>query len=67
MTGIMAALIGLATILTAQTLVWMISVRRREASVADTCWGLGFVAARVRRTARERRMVDLTGIEPVTS
>jgi steroid 5-alpha reductase family enzyme len=42
-TGFMAALIGLATILTAQTLVWLISVRRRDASVADVCWGLGFV------------------------
>ena len=43
MTGIRAALIGLGTILAAQTLVWMISVRRRDASVADICWGLGFV------------------------
>jgi len=38
----MAALIGLAMILTAQTLVWLISVRRRDASVADVFWGLGF-------------------------
>ena len=37
------ALIGLGTILTALTLVWMISVRLRDASVADICWGLGFV------------------------
>ena len=42
-TGIMAALIGLGTILTALTLVWMISVRLRDASIADICWGLGFV------------------------
>jgi len=39
----MPALIGLGTILTASTLVWMISVRLRDASVADICWGLGFV------------------------
>ena len=39
----MAALIGLGTILTALTLVWMLSVRLRDASVADVCWGLGFV------------------------
>ena len=43
MTGIMAALIGLGTILTTLTFVWMISVRLRDASVADICWGLGFV------------------------
>lgn len=43
MTGIVAALIGLGTILTTLTLVWMISVKRRDASVADICWGLGFV------------------------
>ena len=39
----MAAVIGLGTILTTLTLVWMISVRLRDASVADICWGLGFV------------------------
>jgi steroid 5-alpha reductase family enzyme len=39
----MAALIGLGTILTALTLVWMISVKLRDASVVDICWGLGFV------------------------
>lgn len=43
MTDIMAALIGLGTILTALTLVWMISVRLRDASIADICWGFGFV------------------------
>ena len=37
------ALIGLGTILTASTLVWMISVRLEDASIADICWGLGFV------------------------
>ena len=39
----MAALIGLATILTALTIVWLISLRLEDASVADICWGLGFV------------------------
>ena len=38
----MAALIGLATILMTLTLVWVVSVRLRDASVADICWGLGF-------------------------
>ena len=42
MTGIVAALIALGTILTAQTAVWVISVRRRNASVADVGWGIGF-------------------------
>ena len=39
----MPALIGLGTILMASTLAWMVSVRLRDASVADVCWGLGFV------------------------
>jgi steroid 5-alpha reductase family enzyme len=39
----MAALIGLATILTVLTFVWVLSLRLQDASVADTCWGLGFV------------------------
>ena len=39
----MSALIGLGTILTTLTLVWMISVRLQDASVADIFWGLGFV------------------------
>jgi len=42
-TGTMAALVGLGTILTAATLVWILSVRLRDASVADICWGSGFV------------------------
>lgn len=37
------ALIGLGTILTASTLVWMISVRLEDASIADIWWGSGFV------------------------
>ena len=43
MTGLEAALIGLGTILTVLTFVWVFSVRLQDASVADTCWGLGFV------------------------
>ena len=43
MTGVLTALIGLATILTAGTVVWVLSVWRRDASIADICWGLGFV------------------------
>ena len=43
MTSLEAALIGLGTILTVLTFVWVISVRLQDASVADTCWGLGFV------------------------
>lgn len=43
MTGIMAALIGLATILTVLAVVWGLSLRLQDASVADVCWGLGFV------------------------
>ena len=43
MTGTLAAIIGLGTILAAATLVWMLSVKLRDASIADVCWGLGFV------------------------
>jgi steroid 5-alpha reductase family enzyme len=42
-TGMMAALIGLATILSILTLVWVLSVKLRDASIADVCWGAGFV------------------------
>src|SRR6187401_12462 len=42
-TALTPALVGLGTILTASTLVWMISVRLEDASIADICWGLGFV------------------------
>jgi steroid 5-alpha reductase family enzyme len=41
--GIDAALIGLTTILVTVTIVWLVSVRLRDASVADIYWGLGFV------------------------
>ena len=43
MTSTLAAIIGLGTILAAMTLVWILSVRLRDASIADVCWGLGFV------------------------
>ncbi len=43
MTAVLAALIGLATILTVFAFVWVISLRLHDASVADACWGLGFV------------------------
>ena len=39
-----AALAGLGAVLTALTLVWVLSVKRRDASIVDVCWGLGFVA-----------------------
>jgi steroid 5-alpha reductase family enzyme len=37
------ALVGLATVLTVLTLVWVLSLRLRDASIADVAWGLGFV------------------------
>ena len=43
MTSAVAAIIGLGTILAAATSVWILSVRLRDASIADVCWGLGFV------------------------
>ena len=43
MTSITLALIGLGAIVAASTLVWMISVRLRDASIADIFWGFGFV------------------------
>ena len=42
-TGTEAALAGLGAILAALTLVWMLSLRLRDASIVDVCWGLGFV------------------------
>ena len=41
--GTLTAIIGLGTILAAATLVWILSVRLRDASIADVGWGLGFV------------------------
>jgi len=37
------SVVGLGAILTAATLLWLLSVRLHDASVADISWGLGFV------------------------
>ena len=37
------ALAGLGVVLAALTLVWLLSLRLRDASIADVGWGLGFV------------------------
>jgi steroid 5-alpha reductase family enzyme len=39
----MALLTGLGSILLTLTLVWLLSVRLRDVSIVDVCWGLGFV------------------------
>ncbi len=39
----MTALAGLGAILAVQTLVWLLSVQQRDASIADVSWGAGFV------------------------
>jgi len=38
----MTALAGPAGIVTALTLVWLLSGRLGDASIAGVCWGLGF-------------------------
>lgn len=38
------ALIGLVAALTAMTIVWALSVRWRDVSIVDICWGPGFAA-----------------------
>ncbi|MEP7308868.1 MAG: DUF1295 domain-containing protein [Acidobacteriota bacterium] len=43
MPGPIAAFVGLAVILTVFSMVWILSLRLRDASIADVCWGLGFV------------------------
>ena len=43
MTGVEAALLGLGAILAVQALLWILSVRLQDASIADVFWGLGFV------------------------
>ena len=43
MTFTVAALLGLGTILSTVTLVWVLSVRLRNASIADVWWGIGFL------------------------
>src|SRR3954451_22233105 len=42
-TAMITALAGLGAILTALTLVWVLSVKLRDASIADVCWGSGVV------------------------
>jgi steroid 5-alpha reductase family enzyme len=42
-TAPIAALAGLAIILTVLTFVWLLSLRLQDASVVDVFWGLGFV------------------------
>ncbi len=42
MTQLAIALTGLAAMLVLLTLVWGVSVRLRDASIADVCWGPGF-------------------------
>ena len=42
MSVMMTAVAGLGATLTALTFVWVLSVKRRDASIADVCWGLGF-------------------------
>jgi steroid 5-alpha reductase family enzyme len=37
-----AALIGLGVVLATLTVVWAVSVRLRDASIVDICWGPGF-------------------------
>lgn len=43
-TGTVAGVIGLGAALAASTLLWVLSLRLRDASIADIFWGLGFVA-----------------------
>ena len=43
MTGVEAALLGLGAILAVQALLWVLSLRLQDASIADVFWGLGFV------------------------
>jgi steroid 5-alpha reductase family enzyme len=42
-TNTAVAIVALVSILAVAVLAWMQSVRLRDASIADTCWGLGFV------------------------
>jgi steroid 5-alpha reductase family enzyme len=43
MTVVVAAGVGLLTVLAAMTIAWVLSVRLRDASIADICWGPAFV------------------------
>ena len=40
-----AALAALGTVVLFMTVVWLLSVARRDASIVDIAWGLGFLAA----------------------
>jgi len=40
---VLAGAVGLVVLLAAMTTVWAVSVRRADASIADICWGPGFV------------------------
>lgn len=42
--GIHAAFVGLGGILVALSAVWMVSLAKRDASIVDVAWALGFVA-----------------------
>ncbi len=42
-TGLETALVGLVAALMVMTVVWAVSLRLKDASVADVCWGLGCV------------------------
>lgn len=42
MTGMVTALAGLGAILTCLTFAWVLSVKLRDAAIADVCWGAGF-------------------------
>jgi steroid 5-alpha reductase family enzyme len=42
-TGPTTGLAGLAVIMTVLTLAWLVSLQQRDASIADVCWGAGFV------------------------
>jgi steroid 5-alpha reductase family enzyme len=41
-TAMITALVGLSAILGALTFVWVLSLKLRDASIADICWGSGF-------------------------
>src|SRR3954462_9387459 len=43
MSGLTITFAGFGVILTAATLAWVVSVKRRDAAIADVCWGSGFV------------------------
>ena len=62
MTAPLAAGAGLIVAIGASTLVWAVSVRRRDASLADIWWGPGFVALAWLYYA----LFDSAGVRPTT-